>query len=369
MILRPLILTASLLLPHAVLAAGAEATVSPVITPPEGAPPRPVATLVVTEGADPARATTGTVTAASETDLAFTLPGRLAERRVNPGDLVQAGDVLAVLDPEDVDAALREAEARLAAAQAQLSQARDAETRAAALQGRGVASQVQLDQARQARIGAQSAVEQAQAAQAAAADRQASATLVAPEGGIITQAPAEPGATLAAGQPVVQLASIARREVVIDVTESELAVLGRQSEFRIALLADPGVTATATLGSVDPVAASATRTRRVHLNLPADAPEGLRLGALADVLPISGAAALPMVPVGAVMAGEAPSVWVVIRPEPGGPGTIQRRTITPGPVLNGSLSVSDGLAPGDEVLIRGIHSVTEGESVGPRTDP
>lgn len=352
------------------LAEEATNTVSPVIAVPEGSPPRPVASITLAEGADPAHATTGTVAAAAETDLAFTLPGRLAERRVAAGDLVAAGAVLAVLDPEDAEAALRGAEANVAAAQAQVSQAQDAEARAQKLKDRGVASDVQLEQATRARITAEAALEQAEAARAAAADRRASTTLTAPEAGIVTATLAEPGATLGAGQPVLHLASIDRREVVIDVTEAELVGLTRDARFRVTLAADPGVTATARAGSVDPVAERATRTRRVHLTLQ-DPPEGMRLGALVSVLPITGAAALPRLPVQAVLTdAPQPAVWVVTRAEPGAAtGTVSRRPVSPGLRLGDSVLIGAGLDPGDEVVIRGVHSLTEGAAVGEQVSP
>lgn len=370
--MRVIALIMLVLLP-APLAAGpfaAEATpASPVIALPEGAPPRPVASVVIEPGADPTRSITGTIAAASETDLAFTLSGRLAERRVDAGALVDAGQVLAVLDPEDADATLRGAEANVAAAAAGLAQATDAEARARTLSDKGVASQVQLDNATRARIGAEAALEQAEAARAAAADRLASTTLTAPEAGIVTATLAEPGASVTAGQPVLHLASIDRREVVIDVTEAALFGLTAESRFRVTLAADDGVVAEATAARVDPVAARATRTRRVHLALQAP-PEGMRLGALVDVLPLTGAAALPRLPASALMRGEPPGVWVVSRDPPGAAtGTVSRRIVTPAFVIDGQVGIAEGLAPGDEVVVRGVNSLAEGALVGAQVRP
>ena len=61
---------------------------------------------------------TGTVQAENEVNLAFRIGGRLIERLVNVGDQVAAGQVVARLDPEDDENALRAARAELAAAQA-----------------------------------------------------------------------------------------------------------------------------------------------------------------------------------------------------------------------------------------------------------
>ncbi len=53
----------------------------------------------------------GIVTANSETDLGFPMIGTIAERPVSTGDQVAQGDVLARLDPEDLEADVRAAEA------------------------------------------------------------------------------------------------------------------------------------------------------------------------------------------------------------------------------------------------------------------
>ncbi|MEF9603672.1 efflux RND transporter periplasmic adaptor subunit, partial [Paracoccus sp. PXZ] len=61
-------------------------------------------------------------------------------------------------------------------------------------------------------------------------------------------------------------------------------------------------------------------------------------------------------------------VWVVSRD--GDQGTVARRRIeTLGPPIAGRLTVASGLAPGEEVVIRGIHSLTEGQSVGRSVTP
>jgi len=59
---------------------------------------------------------TGTIEARAEADLGFRIAGKLIERKVDVGDRVRAGDVLARLDDQDQRNALRTAEADLAVA-------------------------------------------------------------------------------------------------------------------------------------------------------------------------------------------------------------------------------------------------------------
>jgi HlyD family secretion protein len=61
----------------------------------------------------------GEIVAAQDADLVFTAQGTVAEVRVEEGDTVKKGDLLAILDTRPFDQALHQAEAALAAAQAQ----------------------------------------------------------------------------------------------------------------------------------------------------------------------------------------------------------------------------------------------------------
>lgn len=86
---------------------------------------RPVRTVTAARGeAAETVVLTGHVQAEDEPALAFRIGGRMIERPVNVGVRVQAGQVLAKLDPENELSALRSAESALAAAQGQLNYAR-----------------------------------------------------------------------------------------------------------------------------------------------------------------------------------------------------------------------------------------------------
>src|SRR5690606_36712196 len=104
-----------------------------------------------------------TITAKIEADLGFPLAGTVAERPVSAGDTVAKGEVLARLDPEDLDAALRAAEAGVTVAEAQLRSATDARGRAEVLARRGVGSATRLDAVARASGAAASRLEEAQA--------------------------------------------------------------------------------------------------------------------------------------------------------------------------------------------------------------
>lgn len=330
--------------------------------------PRPVVSVTVQALPPSAGAIYyGQVAARVVTELGFSQGGELAERPVSEGDLVAEGAVLATLDPTDLEARLRAAAAAADAAAAQLRQARDAEDRLRALVDRGSASAVQLESATLARAAAEAAVGQAAAALVSAQDLRDSATLLAPEAGVILAVRAEPGSNLSPGQPVLQLAGLSGREVLIDLTEAELNRLPGGARFSVALDANPQIGAEAELVSVDPVAERATRTRRLHLGL-VNPPEAFRIGALARVSLQEGTALPPVIllPASAVRSeGGQDFVWRVARPS----GAVVRVAVKAAPDAGGRVQILSGLADGDEVLVKGIHSVAEGDVVGPQVSP
>ncbi|MBK1636011.1 efflux RND transporter periplasmic adaptor subunit [Rhodovulum adriaticum] len=327
--------------------------------------PRPVVSEVVDLRRGDATGYVGTVTARIEADLGFPLLGTIATRPVDQGDLVAAGDMLARLDPEDMEADLRAAEAGIIVAEAQLRSARDARDRAQALVARDVDSESRLEDAERTLAGAEAQMEQARAALAQARDRLKDTTLTAPHEGVITEVYAEPGATISAGEPVLHLAATDRLEVEIDVTERDLARLSPGTPFEVSLIAQPDLTARATLDRIDPEADRSTRTRRVHLALDTP-PGGFRLGALVGVRPARDAASGVSLPYTAVLSPDsAPAVWVVDRET----DTVARRAVTLGARLGAQVQITGGLAPGEEVVLKGIHSLKDGQRVGPQVQP
>ncbi|MEI2805538.1 efflux RND transporter periplasmic adaptor subunit [Albidovulum sp.] len=350
--IRPVLLSALLALP----AAAADAPV------PETVVPRPVVSIIVNPETGLPVTYVGTVAARTEADLGFPLSGTVAERPVSAGDTVAKGEVLARLNPEDLDSALRAAEAGVTVAAAQLRSATDARDRAQVLARRGVGSATRLEDADRALVAAEARLEQAEAAVARARDLRGLATLTAPQDGVVTAVMAEPGAAVAAGQPVLRLAATGDREIVIDLTELDVAAYPVGTRFAAHLVVNPEVSAPAILNRIDPVAYSATRTRAAHLTLQSP-PAAFRLGALVRVTPAAREDAGVALPLAAVLdAATAAAVWVVDRAD----NSVHRRPVTLGPEVGGFVVIASGLAAGDEVVTKGIHSLEDGQVVGPR---
>lgn len=322
-------------------------------------PARPVVSIIVDQQANLLQSFTGVVVARTETALGFPIIGTVAARPAGIGDIVKKGDLLAQLSTEDFDADLRTAEAGVTVARAQLRSATDARDRARELLARGAGSATRLEDSERALVSAQARLEQALASRARAADIRDLATLTAPFDGVVTETLAEAGATLSAGQAILRLAAIGEREIIIDVSEDSAVVRAVGDRFTARLLADDELTAHAVLARIDPVAERATRTHRLHLTLES-APPAFRLGSLVKVTPSGGEHQDIVVPVSALL--EPPAVWVVDRTD----DTIALRQVELGVTSGDFAIVSSGLTAGDEVVIKGIHSLKEGQVVGPR---
>ncbi|OCW59446.1 efflux RND transporter periplasmic adaptor subunit [Hoeflea olei] len=323
---------------------------------------RPVVSVLVGPHSDMALSYTGTVVARTETALGFPMIGTIAARPVKVGEVVAKGDVLARLDTQDLNADLRAADAGVTVAEAQLRSATDARDRAKTLADRGVGSATRLEDAERALVSAQAQLDQAQASRARAADNLDLATLTAPYDGVVTDVYAEPGATLSAGQAVLKLSGVGEREIVIDVSEAEAGLRETGDRFTASLLARPDIETAAVLIRIDPVAEQATRTFRLHLRMD-QPPDGFRLGALAHVRPAVDGASGMVLPRSALL--EPPAVWTVDRST----NTVSLTPVRVGGAAQELVVIESGLSDGDEVVIKGVHSLTEGQAVGPRVTP
>lgn len=332
------------------------------------APPRPVVSEIVIDGTSTpvGRSIPGVIAATTEVQMAFQTLGRLMERRVDMGDRVNRGDLLARLDPDDLAGATRAAEATLAAAEVNLTTATNTAERARSLVERDVTSAAQLEEAEQALSAARSTVEQARSRVESARDAERFAIMTAPIDGVVSAVRAAPGAVVAAGDPILTLSSENVIEATIDLTEAELAGVAPGVEFLVWRDHDTDSAIRGQVDRISPVADPQTRTRRVYITLPPG--NSFRLGSLIRAGRVTSREARMSVPVAAVLdRPEGSAVWTVARQ--GETGIVALRPIATGDRLDGRIEVTEGLAPGDEVVIRGVHSLTEGQPVGRRVRP
>lgn len=200
---------------------------------------------------------TGRVAAVSRAQVGSQVTGVVLERRVKEGDAVQAGDILAVLRANDLEAVLNEAQAALAQlqqstlpqAQAALREAetrlaqtrREAQRRRTLFKERAIsreemeqaieAEAIALAVAEQARLTAESLVpgnpnEAAARARVASARAQLEKTLIRAEvAGTVLTRNAEPGDVVQPGSVLFEIARDGDTEIRVPLDEKNLGVL------------------------------------------------------------------------------------------------------------------------------------------------
>ena len=321
---------------------------------------RPVRTVIIERGAEGETVSlTGQVRAKDEASLAFRLDGRMIERLVDVGDVVKAGQVVAKLDPQNQENALRTAQANLASAEAALTQARLTFARQQELLKDGWTPRARFDEAQQLFVSAQAQVDAARAQLGIAQDQQSYTVLTADAPGAVTAVGAEPGEVVRAGQMIVQLARQGGRDAVFDVSEQLMRTGPRDPVVEIALTNDTKVRATGRVREVAPQADAATRTFRVKVGI-SDPPEAMRLGAtVTGSIKLSAPPGVE-IPASALTESDGrPAVWVVDpKSEAVSLRNVEVLRYDPATVV-----ISQGLENGERVVTAGVQTLRPGQKV------
>ncbi len=168
----------------------------------------------------------GNVTAWQEASVGSEANGlRLAEVRVNVGDVVKRGEVLAVFAADSVQADVAQANAGVAEAEASAMEAAANAERARVLQASGALSAQQITQYTTAEKTAGARLESQRAAAKIAQLRLAHTQVAAPDSGVISARSATVGAVLPAGQELFRMIRQGRLEWRAEVTADEMARL------------------------------------------------------------------------------------------------------------------------------------------------
>ena len=306
----------------------------------------------------------GSVAASSE--------GAVTEMRVQVGDRVARGDVLAVLDIEkltserDVRAATADAvAARAVAARARLERVEQEIARFEKLRRSAAFSKARLQDKEQERAWLRSELDaaraqlvQAKASLALAEMNLARGTVRAPYDAVVAARHTEAGSYLKEGGAVVELVNDRDLEVEADVPTARIAGLAPGAE--VSVLLPDGTRHRARVRAVLPEENAMTRTRLVRFT-PAFGKPAVPLavnGAATVFLPVGvPAPALTVHKDAVVRKGQKALVFVANN------GKAERRTVRLGRALGARFEVLDGLAEGDLAVVRGNERLRPGQPV------
>lgn len=315
------------------------------------------------------------IQAAESTALAFPKGGTVLNVLVSLGSDVEAGEVLARLDPEQFELGVRSVKAEVTSAQSALLTAKQQYQRVKTLYGKGVVAKVELDSIQAELSKAESTLELTQARLQAAQEDLRRTVIRAPFSGRIASRDVEPYQEVKAGEPVLTLASDdsleARAEVPADIVRGlfvgmvvQVLVPEKQGAAIAARIAEIGLGATE--GGAVPVV--------VAMNSE-NAPEtGLIVGQTVTLqmpIPAESAHTVVLVPLSALALNEIPElstdggtggrapIYVFDEKQ----GVASLRLVEVQGLRENMLAVSSGLSSGEEVIVAGAGLLTDGMPV------
>jgi len=351
------------------------------------APTRITVHKAETAAVSPALFGIGTVEARRAYLIGPTTAGRVLRVVVDVGDPVKAGQLLAEMDPVDIDERIAALDASIAragsAAVAVDAQRKDAQAkkelaainarRYVDLAERNFISAGALEAKLQEQTSADAGVSGADANLAAArqdmrrldAERAGlrqqrnNLRLVAPADGVVISRDAEPGSTVVAGQAVLRLIEPATLWVKVRFDQGRSAGLAAGLRADIRLRANPAVPLAGKVARIEAVSDSVTEERIAQVSFDA-LPVGISLGELAEVT-----VSLPTTAPGLVVPnaslkrqGDRAGVWLA---DGSGLRFAPLRLGQTG--LDGRVQVLDGLQAGDPVVVYSEKELTAGSRI------
>lgn len=313
-----------------------------------GAEPIAVRTVAVTDTllARPIVAA-GTAAPRDEIALSFKVGGVIEQLRVDPGDVVRAGQVLAALQLQETDATLAKARSAVDKAERDLG-------RAQRLYTDSVVTLTQLQDA-------ETAAEQARADHQTAAFNRRYAVIVAPASGTVLRRSAEPGENVAPGSTVLVLGSQARGSVVeVALSDRDVVRIKQGDTARARFDALPAEVFHGRVSQIAAAADAGTGTYAVEVTLQS-APR-VASGLVGQVeIESSRSSRTTLVPIEAVLEadGDAATVYVL-----SADGTkAERRRVSVAFIDGGRVAVPRGLEGASTVVTDGAAYLSDGAAV------
>ncbi len=307
------------------------------------------------------RSFVGRVEAQRESDVGFEFAGLIAKVNVDEGARVRAGQILASLDTELLEARREELLSARAQARANLDLAVKTRKRVNELQALDFASSQARDEAVEGVNAYQAALEKADSAIRSIDVQIRKSQLRAPYDALVAARHVDEGQVIAAGVPVLRLFEDSAPEARIAIASDSVDRLHSGDEY---LLRIRDREVTATLRTVLPERAGLTRSVDAIFTLSVPF-NGIRHGDLARLLLSERIAAqgieLPLT----ALTESSRGIWAVYVAEPGAGGvsTLSRRQVELLHLVGEEVYVKGTLEAGDQVVSAGLHRLVPGQRV------
>ena len=330
---------------------------------PEAAQPRPALTVTVAVPEPAELAVTlsanGNIAPWQEASVGSESNGlRLADVRVNVGDRVKKGQVLASFSPETINADVAQAKAALAEARATAADAAGNAARARTLEKTGALSQQQINQYQTAEQTAKARVEAADAVLAAQQVRGRNTQVLAPDDGVISARTATVGSVVAAGTELFRLIRQGRLEWRAEVSSAELGQL--RVGMPAMVTAPGGAQVQGKLRSIAPTVDPQTRNALVYVDIPGvQNNAGIKTGMFARGEFLIGNSNAITVPQAAVVPRDGFNTVLVLQPD----NRVRLTKVQAGRRVGDRIEVTGELPADARVVIGGAGFLNDGDLV------
>lgn len=306
-------------------------------------------------------AANGNVAAWQEASVSSESNGlRLTDVRVNVGDIVKAGEVLAVFSADTVNADLAQAQAAVHEAEANAADAAANAARARTLQNSGALSTQQISQYNTAEQTANARIASAKAALASQQLRLKYTKVVAPDSGVISARSATVGAVSGAGTELFRMIRQGRLEWRAEVVAADLRYL--KPGVSAIVKAANGSEVTGKVRMIAPTVDPQTRSALVYVDLPQsagskDAP--FKAGMFASGQFQLGASDAMTVPQQAIVVRDGFSFVFRLNADK----HVSQIKVQPGRRLGDRIEVLGGLKADTQIVVRGAGFLNDGDLV------
>ena len=280
---------------------------------------------------------------------------RLAEVRVNVGDSVKRGQVLATFVADMAQADLAQSRAAVAEAEATLAEAAANAQRARDLQASGALSAQQINQLLTAERTAQARLDALRAGARMQQLRLAQTQVLAGDSGVISARSATVGAVVPAGMELFRLIRQGRLEWRAEVAASELAQIKPGQAVRVT--AAGGAAVPGKVRMVAPTVDAATRNGIVYVDLPQ--PSALKAGMFARGDFDTGSSSALTLPQSAVLLRDGFSYVFKL----GADNKVAQSKVSVGRRVGDRVEITGGLDPAARVVASGAGFLADGDTV------
>lgn len=321
---------------------------------------KPVMTVTVTE---PRRETlpmalqaNGNVSAWQEASVGAEVIGlRLAQVKVNVGDVVRSGQVLATFTTDTARADTLQSQASVVQAEAAYLNAKADADRARSIQDSGALSASQIAQYLTQEKVAKAQWEAVKALLSATEIRLRNTTVKAPDDGVISARSATVGAVVGAGQELFRLIRQGRMEWRAEVTAGEVGRIRVGQKAQVTLATGTGLTGQ--VRAIAPSASEQTRNILVYVDLPRHS--DLKAGTFARGSFALGQSEALTVPTPAIVVREGNNFVFLIDAQ----NKAGTRKVQTGRVVGERVEIVEGLQATDRVAVQGAGFLNDGDLV------